>query len=137
MRIIKFRGKRLENGEWIFGDLIENQGRFFIYHATNETTIEDSDNGRISIVAVEVDPSTVGQYTELNDKDGKEIYEGDIVEVSYSYPGLETVGRIKYQDGEYLLAKGEKYFGPIPAFANGDWTVAGNIHDNPDLLRNE
>lgn len=54
-REIKFRGKRLDNGEYIVGDLIENQGRFFIYHATSETTIEDNNDGRISIIAVEVD----------------------------------------------------------------------------------
>ena len=43
MREIKFRGKRLDNGEWESGDLLENQGRNFIYHATSESTIEDND----------------------------------------------------------------------------------------------
>lgn len=52
MREIKFRGRRLDNGKWESGDLLENQGRNFIYHATSESTIEDNDDGRIVVVAV-------------------------------------------------------------------------------------
>lgn len=62
MKDIKFRGRRLDNGELEVGDLIENQGRSFIYHATSENTIEDNDDGRLVIAAVEVDPTTVEQY---------------------------------------------------------------------------
>ena len=62
MKDIKFRGRRLDNGELEVGDLIENQGRSFIYHATSENTIEDNDDGRLVIAAVEVDPATVEQY---------------------------------------------------------------------------
>lgn len=78
MREGKFRGKRLDNRKWEHGDLIENQGRFFIYHATSETTIEDNDDGRIVVAAVEVDPNTVGQYTGLQDMNGKDIWKDDI-----------------------------------------------------------
>lgn len=46
MKDIKFRGKRFDNGELVIGDLIENQGRSFIYHATSESTIEDNADAR-------------------------------------------------------------------------------------------
>lgn len=133
MREVKFKGERLDNGEWIFGDLIENQGRFFIYHATNETTIEDSDNGRISIVAVEVDPSTVGQYTGMKDKNGKEIYERYILRIYYddgdsSLTDVRDFGEIDYytDDSDYTILA---WFDPEKC------EVIGNIHDNPELLK--
>ena len=47
----------------MYGDLIENQGRYFIYHASSENTIEDNEDGRIVVAALEVDPNTIGQLT--------------------------------------------------------------------------
>lgn len=73
MKDIKFRGKRFDNGELVIGDLIENQGRSFIYHATSESTIEDNADGRIVIAAVEVDPATVEQYIGSNNILGRKI----------------------------------------------------------------
>lgn len=73
MKDIKFRGKRFDNGELVIGDLIENQGRSFIYHATSESTIEDNADGRIVIAAVEVDPATVEQYIKPKNKINIEI----------------------------------------------------------------
>lgn len=147
-REIKFRGKRLDNGKWIFGDLIENQGRFFIYHATSETTIEDSDDGRISIVAVEVDPATVGQFTEEFDYFDNEIYEGDFVMypecVGYEEPPYSC--RPVYNSTPHEVFFDEGCFWLLPKYRNNDALklcdsmeynprVAGNVHDNPELLK--
>lgn len=126
MRPIKFRGNRLDNGKLEIGDLLENQGRNFIYHATSETTIEDNDDGRIVVVAVEVDPATVCQYTGLKDKNGKEIWEGDILsDGAFTY-------EVRYEGtGFVMILDGQAY----TMDTRPTKIVIGNIHDNPELLK--
>lgn len=145
MRPIIFRGKRLDNGKLEIGDLLENQGRNFIYHATSETTIEDNDDGRIVVVAVEVDPATVGQYTGLKDKKGAMIFEGDILLLSdgkshsedvvvehglYGWTFYNPQTATFYSDGSHTYIAVENC-----RFMFGTGVVIGNIHDNPDLLK--
>ena len=145
MRDILFRGKRLDNGEWMYGDLIENQGRFFIYHATSETTIEDNDDRRIVVAAFEVDPATVGQYTGLKDKKWTMIFEGDILLLSdgkshsedvvvehglYGWTFYNPQTATFYSDGSHTYIAVENC-----RFMFGTGVVIGNIHDDPDLLK--
>lgn len=142
MREIKFRGKSFETGEWMFGDLIENQGRFFIYKASSETTFKDDDDGQIVLVAKEVDQKTVGQYTGLKDKNGKEIWKGDIVKAPLLDPIFGDVlsdafdnVEIAFNNGSFVVAyyKGRHniYLQDLHSMVE----VIGNIHDNPELLK--
>lgn len=119
MREIKFRGKRLDNGKWIYGSLVILNGRCFIFN----------DECR-----AEVDPSTVGQYTGLKDKNGKEIYEGDILTDKY-----ESIGVVEWQNGGFVVNLGDVDILQIADCFDDSyqmWTI-GNIHDNPELLKTE
>lgn len=119
MRTIKFRGKIIDNGEWIIGDLIQ------------------ATNGIIHILPIEsyrwkdneiVDPQTIGQFTGLFDKNGKEIFEGDIIEE----------GNV-YFDDLYLgfFVKGDFVEGEHkPLYDIHLPEIIGNIFDNPELLKN-
>lgn len=135
-RVIKFRGKRTDIGEWAYGSLLKFDIGYVI--TISETTESDDsldENNSIVFSADEiagVNPDTIGQFTGLLDKNGKEIYEGDIVQcnkdickVVYSY---HYAGFALYKQGWAYL----HFFGE--AFSTEDCMVIGTIHDNPELL---
>lgn len=141
MREIKFRGKRTDTGEWVYGDLIENQGRFFIYHATSETTLKDEDNS-IIVLAEEVNLDTVGQYTGLHDKNGKETYEDDILRVYDGKRYFNIVVKWSEEAMAFMACYCDGNQSPLSWFSNllsrtYEIEVIGNIHDNPELLEDE
>ena len=131
MRDILFRGKRKDNREWVYGYVYRIWERVYIlWGMTNDVPN-----------MIEVDPETVGQYTGLTDKNGKKIFEGDVVYSIYSkknYPVL--FGEYTYIDdyGDEQGACGwyNEEGDYSTAFGNPEeWAeVIGNIHDNPELL---
>lgn len=128
MREIKFRGKRLDNGEWLYGSLVILNGRYFIFDDANRH---------------EVDPTTVGEFTGLKDKNGKEIYEGDVIRSPLSEDKTRP-HRIFYHTGNAafmgaLIDRKELCYLRL----DQDWIykfgkeVIGNIHDNPELIEKQ
>ena len=119
MRTIKFRGKARKTGEWFYGNLYVEDS----FGCTHICTYERG--------CLDVDPDTVGQFTGLYDCDGKEIYEGDILD----FNGLTV--EVRFVRGAFaFLANGyldDELYGDCRTdlFAK----VIGNIHDNPELLK--
>ena len=133
MREILFRGKRKDNGEWVEGDLLK--------YETGETAIL-SRFSRYGFEATEiylrnkVIPETVCQYTGLTDKNGRKIFEGDIVRYG------DTIHKVVFEQ-----RNGTAYFGlvysPFETLPFGHYQdlkqieIIGNIYDNPELMGSE
>ncbi len=139
MRTIIFRGKRLDNGEWITGSFLPINDSAYIREG-EWGDLEDIDFG---FGFKEVDIATVGQYTGMNDRNGKEIYEGDIIGFSKGARIAALNYHVKWIRGGFWLTDGgygdklEPQLRDIQSFAesNGYITlIIGNIHDNPELL---
>lgn len=137
-REILFRGKRSDNGEWVYGYLIGNNvivGKMAYF----------DDDYFITEFWYKVDPETIGQFTGITDKNGTKVFEGDIITVSYPRCSLEKKiddksGVVRYLDTlpRFMIME---YIEPncvaISSFNNTgeEWEVIGNIHDNTELLK--
>lgn len=135
-RVIKFRGKRVDNGEWVYGSLSLFQKNKW-WHSGCEIWSHDTENGEFN----SIDPETVGQFTGLLDKNGKEIYEGDIIHVVYE-GGSDFMGDDADYKGIVIYDSEDASFyiqtkHGVDSLGNTEGNkllVIGNIHDNPELL---
>ncbi len=137
MREILFRGKatnrdpnynyrtNYKNGDWVYGLLADEEN----YRGFAEMT------NTYGVSGIEVDKNTVGQYTGLTDKNGKKIFEGDIV-AAYNAFGecTYTATAVKWNDffAEWSIGKCQSMYSDGDVYS---YKVIGNIHDNPELLK--
>ena len=122
MRAIKFRGKSILTDEWFYGDLV---------HSADKKRTAILVNDKDSYDECEVVPETIGQFTSLYDCDGKEIFEGDILD----FNGIKV--EVRFVRGAFaLLVNGnldDELYGDCRTdlFAK----VIGNVYENPDILK--
>ena len=118
MREIIFRGKSVTDGRWVFGDL-SNYGDYRAITTTRGFSIIDS---------CEVIPETIGQYTGLTDKNGKRVFEADIVKVYDVYCNETVVGVVEFCDGSFRIC--DKDFTSYDRWMYCKVEVIGNIFDS-------
>lgn len=145
-REILFRGKRIDNGEWMNGNYNNVNGKAYIFP---EDAPDSYDN-------YQVDPATIGQYTGLTDKNGNKIFEGDIVAFTFhsdlaehahlkERPEITENHVILFHDGAFWMKRivvpdslTAQIYGTrtvLESLWKHRVEVVGNIHDNPELLK--
>ncbi|MBB6731908.1 YopX family protein [Cohnella zeiphila] len=142
-REIKFRGRHIDTGEWVYGNLI---GTDVIVGPIVEWDSEYFNTE----YWVKVDPETVGQYTGLQDRNGKEIFEGDFVTLTkrdeeyviqgngYMDVGIENgwsvSGTVKFLHNSWFIEEDNEKGLPLDFEGKQALEIIGNIHENPELL---
>lgn len=148
MREYLFRGKSIENGGWVYGNLIKrlNYDELSVKYCSIQEITSTSRYNSARVI-----PETVGEYTGLCDKNGNKIFEGDIVKFTDTTFGYSHIGEVCFDKGSFCILYefyGQKELHRIGKTdkwqdmgASGTITysykVIGNIHDNPELLEVE
>ena len=142
MREILFRGKRADNGEWEYGDLWCNPYGKRVVCIVSPISDQGTTGGN------EVDPETVSQFTGLTDKNGRKIFEGDILHIAkiadglggYYQPPLDYPVNVvvKWDLCAWMwetLCDDKRYITFPDAWCHYECEIIGNIYDNPELLK--
>ena len=127
-REIKFRGKLIDTGEWVYGNLLQDSGLCFI--GKNIEVFKEAPFNECL-----VNPDTVGQYTGLKDRNGKDVWEGDLLRTPEG-----DIMVVEWRDAQIITRCVRPYsprYKNSLTFAYPVSVVIGNIHDNPELLEDK
>lgn len=149
MREIIFRGKRLDNGEWVYGSILVIEDTYFIIEPVDFSYDNDADATAFwfDCTEQEVDPATAGQYWRTIN--GKKLFDGDIFRFKVGDEYIVRIVRYSEEQAAFCIInpsqlKHEKRM-EIEQTPNVSWwqkfvkdiEILGNIHDNPELLKTE
>ena len=134
MREILFKAKRIDNGEWVEGCYLLSNGKHFIYAEYIEHYCMPV------IIKAEIIPETLCQFTGLTDKNGKRIWENDILmaHLDESYPEDTTYETVEWGVVGWVTHEAnsaDRQY--LDEFDTEHFEVVGNIFDNPELLQEE
>ena len=133
MREIKFRGKDIL-GKWRYGDLVQEKWKSLL-NTNKKSFMIKKDKTAYTVLE-----ETIGQFTGLKDKNGQEIYEGDIVFIKGDTELLDIKGKVEYNNSlaQFEITNTGDIINeeePLGDYAREDLEVIGNIYDNPELLK--
>lgn len=128
MREILFRGKRIDNGEWVYGYYICKQDPFLPGIDTNFIVTFDENS---MSVWNKVDPATVGQGTGLTDKNGKKIFEGDIISIENPKPFSPRILQVTFEHASWMAGEIDLE----STVENWNCLIIGNEIDTPELCK--
>ena len=129
-REILYRGKCIDNGEWVEGYFVKYQPC-----ASEEKIIYGIVPEYASALYLnEIDPSTVGQYTGLTDKNGVKIFDGDVCIFQNAFSSKPHIGAVRYYANAKPISDDGQYSVDLAECNSEDLEIIGNIHDNPEML---
>ena len=136
MRDYLFRGKS-RSGKWVYGSLIASEGNTYIFEDDSWTFISEIDGTNDGNVRYVI-PESVGQYTGLKDKNGKKIFEGDLLSINGSKEENTICPEVVFNDFQWVCVirndERFKYYYHRLEDTPNKYEVIGNIHDNPEMI---
>ena len=128
----KFRGKRADTGEWIFGNVITNR---CLGHNCRHDYLAIQDQGN-DLYMFRVVPDSIGQWTHKTDKDGIELYELDIIEKTIK-DGFSDILCVVWNSDDYGYKLKDKFGNLYDITKDLEFKIIGNLFENPELMEAE